>query len=460
MDPSRYAKPKSWLSRPVAITAATVIAFSTSLLGQGIGGATPTTRDIERAKERENYAEQSVAQLEISLAEASQKAEDAAIAAAIAGEEVNQAQLELEEAQKVAKQARKDAKQAEKDFEAGLQEFATIAQLASRNGTSLDTLAPYLQADGLRNMEQQRNIVDSFSEAADNQMQEVAALEQVATVMVGAAESAEESQEKAVQQVEEKLQEVEQLAAQAQEAQSTAQAETDAMTAELAERRQTTVELEEERQAELRRIEEEERQAELRRQAEREAERQAEREAERQAESERLAASEQNTSGGNNSGGSNGSSSGGSSSGGSSSGSSGSGGTSSGASNYKPPASTSGGTDQVIAFAKSKIGAPYVWGGEGPWGYDCSGIVQAAYASIGVYLPHQSQLQYQATKQVPFSQARPGDLVFWQQNGVIYHVAIYLGNNQIIHAAGYHKPLGIDSMYNWDQALPTVGRVL
>ena len=108
----------------------------------------------------------------------------------------------------------------------------------------------------------------------------------------------------------------------------------------------------------------------------------------------------------------------------------------------------------------SKLGARYVWGGEGP-GYDCSGIVTKAFQSVGVYLTHSSRSQYWETSRVSMSNAKRGDLVFWSSNGSasgIYHVAIYLGNNQIIEAATYGVPLRITSVYNWGQIVGA-GRV-
>ena len=109
----------------------------------------------------------------------------------------------------------------------------------------------------------------------------------------------------------------------------------------------------------------------------------------------------------------------------------------------------------------AKLGAPYVWGGEGP-GYDCSGLVTVAYRSIGVHLSHQSRAQWNQTARVSMANARRGDLIFWSSNGSpsgIYHVAIYLGNNQIIEAATYGVPLRVTSMYSWGNVIGA-GRVI
>ena len=113
----------------------------------------------------------------------------------------------------------------------------------------------------------------------------------------------------------------------------------------------------------------------------------------------------------------------------------------------------------AIAWAKSKLGAPYVWAGEGP-GYDCSGLVTMAYRSQGIYLTHWSQAQYSEGTRVPVSQAQPGDLIFWNwDGGNIDHVAIYLGNNQIIEAPTFGVPVRITSIYGWSSVLPYAVRV-
>ena len=79
----------------------------------------------------------------------------------------------------------------------------------------------------------------------------------------------------------------------------------------------------------------------------------------------------------------------------------------------------------------------YRLGANGPDLYDCSSYTGAAFAKSGVYLPRTSSQQYAAApKKVPLSQLRRGDLVFSSSNGgsSFYHVAIYLGDGQVIHA--------------------------
>jgi len=74
------------------------------------------------------------------------------------------------------------------------------------------------------------------------------------------------------------------------------------------------------------------------------------------------------------------------------------------------PAGTAG---KVIAYAEAQIGKPYLWGGTGPGAFDCSGLTMMAYRAAGTGIPRTSQQQWAFGKQIPASQARPGDLVFF-----------------------------------------------
>lgn len=95
------------------------------------------------------------------------------------------------------------------------------------------------------------------------------------------------------------------------------------------------------------------------------------------------------------------------------------------------PGPASGGAGQAIAFAQGKIGTPYVYGGTGPNGYDCSGLVQAAFASAGISLPRTVGPQINAGRRIAFSDLQPGDLVAYAS---MSHIGIYIGNGRVIHA--------------------------
>ncbi|MFF1446962.1 NlpC/P60 family protein [Streptomyces sp. NPDC058274] len=105
-------------------------------------------------------------------------------------------------------------------------------------------------------------------------------------------------------------------------------------------------------------------------------------------------------------------------------------------------APASGRAAAAVAAARSAIGRPYVWGASGPTGFDCSGLMQWSYAQAGVGLPRTSQAQRYAGRQVPLSQARPGDLVAYRSDAS--HIGMYVGNGQVIHAPYPGAPVRYD----------------
>lgn len=116
-----------------------------------------------------------------------------------------------------------------------------------------------------------------------------------------------------------------------------------------------------------------------------------------------------------------------------------------------PPA-PSGGADQAIAFAMAQLGEPYQWGAAGPSSWDCSGLMLGAWGSAGVYLPHYSAAQYYTGTPISSSDLRPGDMLFWGTSSdpdSIHHVAMYIGDGQMIHAPRTGRPVVVESMYYW-----------
>ncbi len=108
------------------------------------------------------------------------------------------------------------------------------------------------------------------------------------------------------------------------------------------------------------------------------------------------------------------------------------------------PVSFSGDIGQaVVAAAKRWLNTPYVWAGgnsQGPTGggFDCSGLMLYAYAQVGIALPHYSGYQYYKGARISKGNLQPGDLVFYANNtsdpSTIHHVAMYIGNDQMIEA--------------------------
>jgi cell wall-associated NlpC family hydrolase len=93
--------------------------------------------------------------------------------------------------------------------------------------------------------------------------------------------------------------------------------------------------------------------------------------------------------------------------------------------------SASGDAGTAISVAKAQLGKPYQWGATGPGSYDCSGLVQAAWASAGVNIPRTTYAQWAALPHISTSALEPGDLVYFDGVG---HVAIYVGGGDIIDA--------------------------
>ena len=120
------------------------------------------------------------------------------------------------------------------------------------------------------------------------------------------------------------------------------------------------------------------------------------------------------------------------------------------------PAERSGGTfsyksvpyngdlgEQIVAIARQGIGVPYVFGGSTPSGWDCSGFVMWILAQTGRSVPHTADgIAYQYS-QIPASEARPGDLVWWPDR----HIAVYAGGNQLIGAQNYGTGTVQTSLY-------------
>ncbi|CAN5373177.1 C40 family peptidase [soil metagenome] len=107
------------------------------------------------------------------------------------------------------------------------------------------------------------------------------------------------------------------------------------------------------------------------------------------------------------------------------------------------PPSTTGG---VVGIAMRYLGVPYVWGGAGPSGFDCSGLVVYVFAKIGISLPHSTYALWKMGVAVPRDQLQPGDLVFHNALG---HMGIYIGNNQMIHAPHTGDVVKISSLTGW-----------
>jgi cell wall-associated NlpC family hydrolase len=118
--------------------------------------------------------------------------------------------------------------------------------------------------------------------------------------------------------------------------------------------------------------------------------------------------------------------------------------------------------ERAAAEATKLVGAPYRYGGASPKGFDCSGLVLYSYRQAGVTLPHSTEQQRHLGKPVRRIELRPGDLVFFDQQGKKHgHVAIYVGNGEIVHAPSSGKRVRrdrLDSPY-WKKHLSQARRL-
>ena len=423
----------------------TAIAACALLVLPQMAQAAPSEEEIAAAQAAEEAAKMSVAQIEVKLAEVNASAATAMQNAQIAGEDLNEASIALNEATATANQASADADAAEAAFQEGKQQIASVAQAAYRGGGgTLDALAPYLDSDGLRSVETKQAGISSFSSSAEAKMQNVAALEQVAKVTRDAANTALANQKAATDEVQKRTDAANQAATAAQNEAARVAAQRGAYVQELATKQNTTVELINEREAAL----EAERQEAARIAAEQAAAAaEAQRQADAAAAAERAAAA--NASSSYNDDGDDDYS------------------YSAPSYSYEEPAYSApsysgGGADTAIATAKSYLGVPYVWGGESYGGVDCSGLTMLAWESAGVDLPHLSRAQYSYGTHVPIGSMEAGDLIFWSSNGTqsgIYHVAMYLGDGQMIEAPTFGVPVRVTGVYSWGSIMPYAVRL-
>ena len=442
----------------------TVLAASALLVLPQMAQAAPSEEEIAAAQAAEEAAKMSVAEIEVKLAEVNASAATATQNAQMAGEDLNEAKLALDEATKTADKASSDADAAEAAFEEGKQQIASVAQTAYRGGGgTLDSLAPYLDSDGLRSVETKQAGINSFSSSAEAKMQNVAALEQVAKVTRDAANTALDNQKKATDEVQARTDAANKAATDAQTQANIVAAQRDAYVKELATKQNTTVDLINQREASLA--------------AERTA---AERAAAEQASAAVAAADSQRRAD-----------------------------TPAPAADATPEAPASspapdasaapaeeapapapaeeapapaeeepapayeepedeepsysyGGASTAIATAMTYLGVPYVWGGESYGGVDCSGLTMLAWESAGVDLPHLSRAQYGYGTHVSLGDMEAGDLIFWSSDGTqsgIYHVAMYLGDGEMIEAPTFGVPVRVTGVYSWGSIMPYAVRL-
>ena len=414
--------------------------------------------DIDRSKASERSTSTSIASLEARLAQESSNLEDAQIKAQVANEDYLTAVDELNTATKDAQTAQTNADAAASSTAAARSDLGSIVvQTYQESGNPLDPLTPYLTSESLADLADADVALTRAGEKNNAKVQNVEALEAVATSMQTIADQKVTAKEAAKTSAATAKSDAEAAANDAQNAVTTTRTNRQNLIVQLAAQRNTTVELETKYQnqveAERKAREEAAAQAAAKAASEKAAADLAQKQAEQaaaQPQESAPAPQEQSSQP-----------------------------SPSPQSSAQEPATTSqpepeaaeeeeaapapapapepapapshsgSAASTAINAAMGYLGTPYVWAGESAAGLDCSGLTMVSYAAAGVELTHSSRVQYGEGSLVPLDAAQPGDLVFWSSDGSqsgIYHVAIYLGDDTMIEAPTFGMTVRVTSM--------------
>ncbi|MFQ6005833.1 MAG: C40 family peptidase, partial [Woeseia sp.] len=102
--------------------------------------------------------------------------------------------------------------------------------------------------------------------------------------------------------------------------------------------------------------------------------------------------------------------------------------------------------EQAAVTAVRQLGVPYRYGGSTPNGFDCSGLVHYAYARSGKSIPRTTRDQWRTLRPVAATDLRVGDLLFFNIDGKVSHVGLYLGSRRFVHAPSTGKNVTIEEL--------------
>ena len=445
------------------VVATAVVALACTLAPSALADPVDQS-DIDRSKASERSTSTSIASLEARLAQESTALEQAQIKAQVANEDYLTAVDDLNTATTDAQTAQTNADTAASNTAAARSDLGSIVvQTYQESGNPLDPLAPYLTSESLADLADADVALARAGESNNAKVQNVEALETVATSMQAIADQKVKAKEAAKTSAATAKSDAEAAAGDAQNAVATTRTNRQNLITQLAAQRNTTVELETKYQdqveAERRAREEAAAQAAAKAASEKAAADLAQKQAEQAAaQPQESAPAPQEQSSRPSSG--------------------------QRASAQEPattsqpepeavgeeeaasapapapapepatspepaPSRSGNAASTAISTAMGYIGTPYVWAGESASGLDCSGLTMVSYAAAGVDLTHSSRVQYGEGVQVPLDAVQPGDLVFWSSDGSqsgIYHVAIYLGDDMMIEAPTFGMTVRVTSM--------------
>ncbi|MFB8055319.1 C40 family peptidase [Kitasatospora purpeofusca] len=400
--------------------------------------AYPSTEEIDRSQAEADATAGSVAVIEAGLTAARAELDTAARTAEQAVEAYNGAQLALTRARAEESAAADRSAAAEAERSAAAEDAAALAAETYRQGTSaeLSAINALLGARGPREAGDRAAVVGVASDRSRQILDAAVSTAAGAARAAAAARTAAETAERAAAAVGAAREQAEARLTDQQNQVTSTGLRREQLLAELAAARHTTVELERQRREALEAIAAREAEAAARAAAEKAA---AEREAAERAAAE-LAAAEKAAAER-------------AAAEAAAAAAAASTPAKTGQAAAAPPAGrpwSAEGAASAVAFARARIGLPYIWGGEGPAGYDCSGLTMMAWREGGKRLNHFAADQYAQSTPVTYRQLRPGDLVFWSATGRaadIHHVGLYIGDDQMIEAPRVGMPVKQASLW-------------
>lgn len=430
----------------VAVLAATLTAVSVPVLADPVY---PSQDQVDQAKGAVNDQAARIAQLQNQLAQLSTDLDQKNIAAQVADQSYLQAQEALDAKTRAAQDAQAKADSARQQLASARDQVGRIAADMYRTGGGAGSVQALLDAQGPSDAFDRAESLRLLGQQRDQTFQNADAIQIVAKLLQKQADEARAQQAAATDELHRKAAQAQALADQAQAAVATTDQQRGQAIAQLATLQQTSVELEQQRQAGIAAEEERRREEQARAAALARAQQLAAQQAAQQAAAQRAAAQQAAPR---------------SNSGTASRPSSGAARPAAPAPSAPRPASAApvasgSAVETAIAFAESKIGTWYLWGGTGPQ-YDCSGLTQAAYLAAGINITRTTYSQYSGNL-VPLSQMRRGDLIFYGTGSTAastYHVAIYLGGGQMLEAPHTGAQVRIAAV-RYSGIMPLVRRV-
>ncbi len=387
----------------------------------------PSRQDVRDAREAATDAARDVTAVQAELAAANEQLRSSAVAAAQAAEAWNGARFRLQQARQAARSAEDRAGIAGADVDRQQAAYADALVSSYEMAPALTAVSSIAQSDGIAHVVQQATTMQAAESALDSRYDGFRAASTLAEVASQQAADAEAEAVALQQQARDARDAAQQAAAAAAAQAQTVAEQKNGLIRELAQLQDTSVALAEQRQSAL---EEQAAQAAAEQAAQEAAAQEAA--AQQQADEDEqpdepqpdptpsTPQPEQPT-------------------------------TPTPPTPAAPPA-PSGGAQAAVGFARAQLGEPYRWGAAGPDAWDCSGLTMGAWAAGGTSLPHYSVAQYEQSTPISSGSLQAGDLVFWGSSSSpssIYHVALYAGNGQIIHAPRTGRPVVEESMYYW-----------